>query len=574
MDSTSNTCFVRRRCVILFAALLMAPALFGQAENVPAIHPVYDFLKRMEVKQVIVRYHDAVLPLSRREVASFLDVVNGKRRELTSTEQEWLDDYLSEFKFDRTGSTQGFAYLFGDSPETGGLKGEFTQREKFLYAYTDSNLSLFTNGLLDLDARSITGDALGKNTSEYLQFGGRARGSVWGKLGYYIQWTNAQFWGSRDLLWRDPDIRQSYALTTANAKNFDFVDGYVRYDSKIISVQVGRERVLWGIGYNEKMTLSSNPRVFDFIRLDASYKALKYTFLHGWLMGKRSLLPFQLPGDTAGVYVEPTAADKYFAAHRLELSFPYVLDVGFQEMVIYSNRSPDLAYLNPLTAIESAQRSRGERDNVFWAFDLQTHFFAGLELSASLLFDDINVPDLFTDKWTNRYGWQAGMLYTDAFFIPNTSLMVEYCRIMPYVFSHARSREGSYTSLDALLGPTIGPNADSWFIRGDYLPLRNLTLSLSVTFERKGDNIVDEMGTIIKNVGGDEFQPHRNIDPETSKFLDGILVKTERLQFYVSWQCINQIWLEGRFQFASAETVSTGKRNENSVAAIHLRMEF
>ncbi len=28
-----------------------------------------------------------------------------------------------------------------------------------------------------------------------VQFGGRARGSVWGSLGYYIQWTNAQFWG-------------------------------------------------------------------------------------------------------------------------------------------------------------------------------------------------------------------------------------------------------------------------------------------------------------------------------------------------------------------------------------------
>jgi len=227
-----------------------------------------------------------------------------------------------------------------------------------------------------------------------------------------------------------------------------------------------------------------------------------------------------------------------------------------------------------LTVIESAQRSRGERDNVFWAFDLQTHFLSGIELSASLLFDDVNVPDLFTDKWSNRYAWQAGMFYTDAFFIPNTSLMVEYCRIMPYVFSHGRSREGSYTSLNHLLGARIGPNADSWFIRADYLPLRNLFFSLGVTLERKGNNIVDEMGTLITNVGGDEFQPHRDSDPETRTFLDGNLVKTRRIQLRASWQCVNQIWLEGAFQLESAETVSTGERDENSQAVLHVKMEF
>ena len=559
----------------LLTALLISPALFGQAEDVPVNHPVYVYLKRMEVKRVIERYHDAVLPLSRREVASFLDTVNTKRTQLTTAEQNWLDDYLSEFQYDRTGSTRDFAYLFGqpDSSGPGGFGAEFSNREKFLYAYTDSNVALFTNGLLDLDARAIKGDALGKTSSEYLQFGGRARGSVWKKLGYYIQWTNAQFWGSRELLERDPQISQSHELTVPNAQNFDFVEGYIRFDSPIVTAQVGRERVLWGIGYNEKMTLSSNPRVFDFIRLDATYKALKYTFMHGWLLGRSSYLLFQIPGDTS-VYMEPTNADKYFAAHRLELSFPSVFDVGFQEMVIYSNRSPDLAYLNPLTALESAQRSRGERDNVFWGLDMQTHFFSGLELSGSLLLDDINVPDLFSNKWTNRYGWQAGMYYTDAFFIPNTSLMVEYCQIMPYVFSHARSREGSYTSLDALLGPSIGPNADSWFVRGDYLPLRNLVFSLSVIFERKGENIVDSSGTLVKNVGGDPFQPHRDSDPETRTFLDGNLVKTRRLQMQVVWECLNQMWLEGEVQFESIETVATGERDENTQALLHLKIEF
>ncbi len=120
----------------------------------------------MEVKCVIERYRDAVLPISRREVAAFLDVADGKREELTATEREWLDDYISEFRYDRTGSTKGFAYLFGqaDSTESAGLGDEFSNSEKFLYAYTDSNVSLFVNGLLDADVRGSTATRWGRTT--------------------------------------------------------------------------------------------------------------------------------------------------------------------------------------------------------------------------------------------------------------------------------------------------------------------------------------------------------------------------------------------------------------------------
>ena len=40
----------------LAGTLLAGSTLFAQSENVPAYHPVYTFLKRMEVKQVIERY--------------------------------------------------------------------------------------------------------------------------------------------------------------------------------------------------------------------------------------------------------------------------------------------------------------------------------------------------------------------------------------------------------------------------------------------------------------------------------------------------------------------------------------
>jgi hypothetical protein len=563
-----------RRAFLLL--LICTAAAFAQQENVPVSNPVYGFLKRMEVKGVIERYHDAVLPLSRSEVAEFLVTVGEKKDLLSSAERGWLNDFLAEFQYDASGKTERFHRLIDyDQKNFGAAVAEtFSNREKFLYFHADSSLSVFANLLLDVDARMINGDALGKEHTEYLQFGGRVRGTVLGHLGYYAQWTNAAFWGSRELLNRDPVISQSHALAVGNIQNFDIAESYLRYGTDVVSLQVGRERLLWGTGYDQKMTLSENVRPYDFIRFDARYKSFKYSFLHAWLVGTQGLVIFTVPADTSARFGEEVVADKYYVAHRVEFSVPDLFDLGLQEMLIYSNRSPDLAYLNPFAIIESSQRSRGERDNAYWAFDIQLHFIPNVELNASIAFDDINVPIMFSDKWNAMHAWQMGLFYADPFGLPNTSLMVEYTRIEPYMYTHARSRDDNYTSLNRNLGPRIGPNADSWFFRVDYLPLHNLSFSARASLDRKGENVYGSDGQVVKNVGSSELLPHRGNDPETKIFLDGALFKTRTLDFRVSWEIVNQIWLEGRYLNESVKCTDIGYKDENNTLLFHLRTEF
>jgi len=568
----------RLRKICLLLILLQSFALYAtsQVENVPVNHPVYPFLKRMEVKHIIERYHDAILPLSRHKVANFLNRISQRSEWLTSAEHGYLRDFLQEFRHEVTGSVDGFSSIIGaDALAPGRVEHKiFSSQEKFLFFLKDTNIVVFVNGLLDLDARRITGDGLGSDRAEFAQFGGRIRGTLYDRLGVYLQATNAQFWGSRELLQRDRLIGQSYTLRVQNARNFDFAEGYVHYDAGIVSAQLGRERVLWGYGYDQRLTLSDNVRVFDFVKADVEYESLKYTFLHAWLLGKRTAMRFALPSDTSTLFVEPVVADKYFAGHRFEISFPTVMDIGVQEMVIYSNRAPDLAYLNPLILIESAQRSREERDNVFWAFDIQTRFVPDLELSGTFLFDDINFPDLFTDAWSDRHAFQVGLFYADPFAINNASLMIDYTRIEPYVFAHDRSRENDYGSLGSLLGPRIGSNADAWFFRLDSFPRRDLMFSLRVSVERQGENILDSSGILIKNVGGDFLQPHRPKDSDRKKFLDGILHKTLRVQWMVTLEIVNQLWLDARYEYEAIRNVNTGGREKNHTFGTRLRMEF
>ena len=60
-------------------------------------HEVYDFLKRMEGKQALTDYRDAVKPITRQDVARYLIVVDGHADQLTSVEKEQLQFYKQEF---------------------------------------------------------------------------------------------------------------------------------------------------------------------------------------------------------------------------------------------------------------------------------------------------------------------------------------------------------------------------------------------------------------------------------------------------------------------------------------------
>ncbi len=565
---------------IIFVLLLL-PFIIqlanAQVENVSVSNPVYNFLKRMELKGIISHYHDAVLPLSRKQVAEHLQLIKQHQNEITETESLQLEDFFIEFQFDISHSLEN-TYSFVDSTGINAFGGGlFSNAQKYLFGYSDSNVTMFVDGLLSLDARRSDGDALHGEHAEFVQFGGRIRGTVYNKLGYYLQATNSQFWGNRDVLRRDKYISQAYTLGILDAQNFDFVEGYVRYDGGIVSAEVGRERLLWGNGYNDKLVVSDNIRVFDFIRGDAEYKALKYTFIHGWLLGKKSnsiyYLNDALPPDSNSHFNEPIVADKFIGAHRLEVSLP-LLTLGFQEMAIYSNRSVDLAYLNPVTLIESAQRSREERDNILWAFDAKAHYIKDIELQASLLMDDLNFPKIGTSSYQNKFAFQIGAMIVDPFSFSNTSFAVEYTRVNPYTFSHERSRDNDYGSLNRIMSHHIGPNSDSWFFRFDFQPMYRLSTSFRGEFQREGENVFDANGNLIKNVGGDYLIPHRDVDPQQTIFLDGNRVNTFIGQAFITYEFINQFYIDARYQLIHREDVVNSTITKDSDYGLALRVDF
>jgi hypothetical protein len=546
----------------------------AQVENVPVDHPVYSFLKRMELKGIISRYFDVILPLSRGEVAKFLVQSKQHDDELTQVERETLADFFLEFQFDISKTTDGsqefFKFPEQSLPEAVG--GFFNNSQKYLTTYADSTVSVFVDGLIDIDARRSTGDALGNEHAEYIQFGGRIQGDVGDHIGYYVQGTNAELYGSRAVLDRDPHLSQSLTLNDLTAQNFDFTDGYARYQSGILSVEIGQERITWGTGYGDKLVLSENPADFPFVRMDAQYKSFKYTIINGWLLGAHTSVVYTLPPDTTRQYNETLMDDKFFAAHRLGFSLSG-LDLGFEEMLIYSGRSYDLAYGNPVTLFESAERDRGQLDKNFWVFDAQVHYWKNVELQGSIMFGDINFARWFTNDIDNQDAWQVGAMFIDPLGVSNQTFFLEYTHIEPYMFSFNRSPDNYYGSGGRILGDTIGPNAESYLASLTTTWTHKITSLISYEFVRKGSNVY-KGDSLVDNVGGDYLLPWLPPDSRQKQWLGGHLVLEYRLTLGVTYELFKKMLINVHYIWTAVDNNDLQQFNRNKDYGMNVSFDY
>ena len=240
--------------------------------------------------------------------------------------------------------------------------------------------------------------------------------------------------------------------------------------------------------------------------------------------------------------------DKYIALHRIGIELSPLLSFGIGEMVVYSNRSVDAAYLNPVIFFESVQRSRKDRDNTFLVFDAAATLYDGIQLRGTLLYDDINFKTFGTHSWDNRWGAQMGALVIDPLTINNSDIRFEYTRIEPYVFSHGRSYDNYYGVDSFQLGIPLQPNSEQFFCSFNYYISSEWNVSASFALTRHGAN-VDSGNGHYRNVGGNFLQPHRIHDATIVRFLDGRLEETKAITVATTYEFIREFYLDLQFRY-------------------------
>jgi hypothetical protein len=567
--------FARSAAVVL--ALLSGSAARAQVENVPASNQVYEFIDRLGVRGILPAASTTMVPMSRGSVAGLLLEAAARRGDMSSAEAAYLDKFMREFAHDlaAAGDTTGFAAgagggLAGEGPdgrEPAGLfncspAGDFlSDKEKYLYYYTDSSVSLYLEFLGSLEYRRGDGDTYDGAEASMETHGFRARGTIKNRLGYYAQVSNGTLWGDHEFALDDPRLRSNFKFNENNSPYFDFAEAYLRADLSWFNLEFGREFLKLGTGYSDRLILTDNAPALDMLKLDAHFGAVRYQFIHGSVLMEPAWTG-GLPEDDPLRYV-----NKYVAFHRLEVSAFGVMNAAFSEGVVYDRTAPEWAYLNPLIFLKSAEHSLQDRDNTMLALDLELFPFGGYKLFGGLFVDDVDFSKLGTDWWGNQFGWQGGAYAADVAGIRDVDLHVEYTRIDPFVYTN-RLTGNAYTNGEFGLGHRIGPNSDEWLVRVIARPAASLRGSVGFRNGRHGANVVED-GVLVFNAGGDILAGHREEDGDTADFLGGVLATTRSLELRAWYEPVTNLTFAGEYAYRSkASNGATAADNYFSVRGI------
>ena len=510
--------------IILILTIITTSVVSAQIGYIEVNNPIYTYLDRMQSLHLIENYNSFEIPKTRKEITKRLREIVEVRDRLNSIDARTLNDFLIEFNFDLSNSTESYYSLFNDTTDT----PLFNQKEKFLYYYTDSSkFNSFINFVGSGEYLYSTDEETSLNSNASLfTFGGEIRGTIYNNFGYYARATNGLQFGDTELASFKSNLRYNYKYNSDHdsSKFFDETIGYLSAEFDYIKFKIGRDRV--NIGYGPSKILMDNyfPPM-DYLSLQLNYSIFDFSFLHGKLFGNTSIA---LNGQRV-------ISDKYNAYHRLGFNFSKHLQIGIGETIIYANRNMDLSYLNPFSFYKSAEHANQDRDNSMLFLDFRNNSFKGLTIYGTILMDDVDFTKLGTDWYGNKFIYEFGLTYEPFPESFPLTLGVQYLRIDPYVYAH-RFEDNNYTSMDIGVGPNLQPNSGSHFFNIKYKPHYRVELELSYQFINHGANEVDSDGNVIINYGGDILVGHRVGDSDDVIFLNGIEKRTDHFIFTAKYE--------------------------------------
>lgn len=544
---------------------------FSQVELVPSQDRIYNFLDRMMTNKAIENFSSSISPISRREIAHFLIEINGKRSQISASDKKILDDYLIEYEYEINGTIKNSETFF---PRFKFSEIFRNKKQKYLLAKTDSNATFFWDAIGDVRYFVANGDSLGKPHVLLGELGTRLRGTLFKTVGYYLRISNGVRLGGtqEDALISaqyDPRLASTRKYIGEESKTFDSFEGYLRYapEKDWLGLTVGREALKFGTGFIDQLILSDNNSApFDFLKLDLKYKKLRYSFFHASIVG----------ADTAGNQLNP----KYLVFHRLEFGpiFNNVAKFGFSEMLIYSNQPINFAFLNPVSFITSADLNtelpNKNANNTLLGIDAQLYPLKKLTIQGTFLIDDIDFKTIFKNDISsddNKFGYQAGLNWQDAFGLRNLGFTYEFTKIDPFVYSH-RTISDSYTNWNLPLGHSLPPNSDEHAVKLSYDIGSRFNIAVTFKHQRSGENFIDSTGKLI-NVGSNILLGDSDF-VRVNGFLDGQRVNRNIFIAELTWQPIWQYYFSIKFQNELFDYIDQGRKLTNNTLWFIFRVDY
>ena len=537
---------------LITCIMVLSAPLYSQSTYVPLGHRVYDYLERMETKQIIANALIATKPLTRADVAACLDqVLEAQKADdcLNKVEAEQLAYLCIEFREELNLSPDQETRIDRLMRKIKVLPRFVYANGVNLYSIEEDQFRVYIDPVLRHRRYYNSTDSL-KETEQIHRFsnGGRMYGQIANRLGFFVDARDNKEWGTRTYAIGNYTLPGSgfVRATSPEFIYYDETEAYLKLGLGYVDLVYGKFENEWGPGHSGSLMLSDGATTYDQFKMDVRYKNIRFTSIYAYLIDYR-----EFRGDSL-------QQRKYMAAHRLEIAPWRWLKLGLSESVIFRGRSFEPSYINPLMFLRSAEHYLGSPDNMMMGMDLVLLPMKNVKCYGELLIDDIATSKLGSGWYGNKLGFLGGLYITEPFRATNVDVRLEYVRLKPYLYSHENNI--AYTHYATSMGHPIGPNSDLLALSLDYQPAMRWNIRLSYHHQRHGANSDDV------NYGGDVHRHFGFGDDETVDFLGGLRETKNTFGVDMSWEFMMHMFLRAGFAYGEGEYETLEKGDINRTA--------
>lgn len=374
--------------------------------NIPFTHTYYARFDQ-QMNTLGTNSHTATKPFLYNEVTTYYDFEAEKKALLKETKGWWGRKLWNEHLV----QVQGKDYWFTIDPIFDLEVGKDT----------DADFNTTFNNTRGIYIQGGLGKHLSFSTS------------VYESQGRFAQYFN-QYAESLKAFGPDPAIIPGRGIAKRfkdDAFDYPVAEAYLSYSpANFINIQFGHGKNFIGDGYRSLLQ-GDVVSPYPFLKLNTKFWKIKYTNTWMWLRDVR-------PEAT----VDDAFLTKYMANHYLSWNVSKRLNVGLFESVVWTNsndRGFDFNYINPLIFYRALEFETGQGSgNAIVGASAKYKWNNKFNLYGQFILDEFSLNDVKGgDKsWKNKFGYQLGAKYYDAFKVENLMLQFEYNRVRPYTFSH------------------------------------------------------------------------------------------------------------------------------------------
>lgn len=509
--------------------------IFAQTTYIQEGSKSYDFIDRLEIKQQInpELNFSTLKPYSRKSIVPAVEYIDSMARingsNLTSIDQYNLNSFLMDNSEWVSGSKESF---LSKKP----FWKSFYVTKPNLFEVNTKDFYLAINPVINFQ----TAKESGNSSNIFLNTRGlTARGRIANKIGFSTTITENQERGPQFFQDR---VNQFHAVPgvgfykSFKKTAFDYFDarGYVTFNAtKYIDIQFGYDKNFIGDGYRS-LFLSDDANSYLFLKLNTRIWKFNYQNLFMELMPQ-----FQKSGDNL-------LARKYAAMHHLSMNVTKWLNVGLFESIVFGRKQYfDFEYLNPIIFLRYAEGNVGSPDKAHVGIDFKANAAHKFQFYGQFLLDEFIAKQITKNNgyWANKYAYQLGAKYVDAFTVKNLDLQVEINRVRPFTYSHYDSVT-NYTHYNQMLAHPLGANFQEYIGILKYQPAPKWYINARAIYYYQG---LDSAGI---NFGSNPFELYTTRTKDFGYFVgDGRKVKCLNASLVVSYELKENLFIEGSYLF-------------------------